>query len=289
MKRSSLLFFIWIFLFSLSNFAQTESADWQIFQPPTDEYSIELPVTATLIFADKQENNYRFSAKFDGRFFFIFSENIKAKSPDKTLQKFIDYINTKPVESQMNGLKVEKYSFKSPDGYFHNLWLVNTKNKIYAFHSASEIEKDEVVERVLKSISFDGKARKIKRVESRPAETEQDAGTSNDNAVSNSGTGSGRGIPPKLPANESTLRILSKPRAKYTDFARFFDTQGTVRLRVTFLSTGEIGAVEVVKKLPFGLTAQAVEAARLMRFEPYKRDDKPINTAKLVEYIFTIY
>lgn len=288
MKRSSLLFFIWIFLFSLSNFAQTESADWQIFQLPTDEYSIELPTVATLIFADKQENNYRFSAKFDGRFFFIFSENIKAENPDKNIEKFIANANAKPVESKINGFKVKKYSFKFTDEYFHNLWLVKTKNKIYAFHSASEIEKDEVVERFLKSLSFNRKVTEIKSGESQSAEIEQGGEVSN-NAVTNPGIGIGQGIPPKLPANESSLRILSKPRAKYTDFARFFDIQGSVRLKVTFLSTGEIGSIQAVRKLPLGLTAEAVEAARQMRFEPSRRDGKPISVTKLVEYSFTIY
>jgi len=288
MKKSSLLFFIWIFLFSLSNFAQTKNADWQILQLPTDEYSIELPTIATLIYADKQENNYRFSAKFDGRFFFIFSENIKAENPDKNIEKFIANANAKPVESKINGLKVKKYSFKFTDEYFHNLWLVKTKNKIYAFHSASEIEKDEVVERVLKSLSFKRKAMEINSVEFQSAEIEQSSEVSN-NAVTNPEIGIGQGIPPKLAANESTLRILSKPRAKYTDFARFFDIQGAVRLKVTFLSTGEIGSIQAVRKLPLGLTAEAVEAARQMRFEPFRRDGKPINVTKLVEYSFTIY
>lgn len=85
------------------------------------------------------------------------------------------------------------------------------------------------------------------------------------------------------------ILILSKPRANYTDAARQNNTQGVVRLRVTFLASGEIGEVTPVSSLPDGLTEQSIAAAREIEFEPATRDGVPFSVAKIVEYTFTLY
>ena len=80
-----------------------------------------------------------------------------------------------------------------------------------------------------------------------------------------------------VPTSDTTaLRILSKPRAEYTEVARRNQIQGTVRLRVVFLSTGEIGD-------------QAINAARGIRFEPMRVKGEPRSTTKVIEYGFAIY
>lgn len=298
MKKASLLIFIWLLLFSISIFAQTENdtiADWKLFQPQSEAYSIELPNAAQLVFEDKEEKNQRFSVKFNGRFLFIFSEKLKSAKPDKTLQSFIFNSVAKPVETILNGFKCTKYSFKYSDDYFHTLWLITTKNKIYAFHSASETEKDEIVDRFFNSLKFDRKIfeKNSSEINYKLLDEAEGFGKTSRNADK-----SNIFIPISQTQyflakstfiQDNPLQLTSKPRANYTDFARFFDIQGSVRLKVTFLSTGEIGAVEVVKKLPFGLTANAIEAARKIRFEPMRKDGTAINVTKSVEYSFTIY
>lgn len=84
------------------------------------------------------------------------------------------------------------------------------------------------------------------------------------------------------------LRILLKPSADYTTAARDNKVTGTVILRVTFLETGTIGAVRAVKGLPFGLTEQAMNAAKGIRFEPAKRNGVPTTVTKQMEYTFNI-
>ncbi|MBS1797400.1 MAG: TonB family protein [Acidobacteria bacterium] len=85
------------------------------------------------------------------------------------------------------------------------------------------------------------------------------------------------------------LKILSKPRAGYTDQARLSMTQGKVVLRVTFLASGEIGGITTVSGLPNGLTEQAVAAARAIKFEPAKVGGKPVTVTKTIEYSFVIF
>jgi TonB family protein len=107
------------------------------------------------------------------------------------------------------------------------------------------------------------------------------------------GLGVGNGTEPDLPEptkiKTSDVRILSKPRANYTDAARQNQVQGTVKLKITFLATGQIGAIFVVKGLPNGLSEQAVIAAKGIRFEPAKKNGVPYSVPKIISYSFTIY
>lgn len=97
---------------------------------------------------------------------------------------------------------------------------------------------------------------------------------------------------PKIPNSNgltTPLRIISKPRPAYTDAARQNNVQGTISLRVTFLANGAIGAISPVNGLPFGLTEQAVTAAKRISFQPAKRNGVPYNTTKIIQYTFVIY
>lgn len=111
------------------------------------------------------------------------------------------------------------------------------------------------------------------------------SGVGNDN-----GPGSGGGAPPSAPARVTQpLKILAKQKAAYTDAARTNGVQGTVTLRVTFLSSGGIGSITTVKGLPHGLTEQAIAAARNIRFEPEMVNGQARTTTRPVSFTFNIY
>jgi len=93
-----------------------------------------------------------------------------------------------------------------------------------------------------------------------------------------------------VPATPITpLVIAAKPRARYTDMARQTTVQGTVILRTTFLPNGSVGAVSVVKSLPYGLTEEAIAAARKLVFLPAQINGANVAVTKQVEYSFSIY
>ena len=85
------------------------------------------------------------------------------------------------------------------------------------------------------------------------------------------------------------LRIIAKQKAQYTAEARSNGIEGTVLLRVTFLASGTIGSITTVRGLPYGLTEQAIEAARKMKFEPEVTDHGPRTTTRPVTFTFNIY
>jgi len=113
---------------------------------------------------------------------------------------------------------------------------------------------------------------------------------------SGNGGGSGDGIrgiedepPPRKAGVTKGLAIISKPKPGYTDAARTSNTQGTVVLKVVFLSSGQVGSVSVVKGLPNGLTEKAIEAAKRISFTPKMVDGVAQNVSRPVEFSFAIY
>ena len=104
------------------------------------------------------------------------------------------------------------------------------------------------------------------------------------------GDGDGGPPPPVVPRGVTQgMKIISKPRPGYTDAARQNNIQGTVILRVTFLASGQIGSVSVVKGLPNGLSEKAIAAAKGINFEPAKTNGVGQSVTKQVEYSFSIY
>ncbi len=84
-------------------------------------------------------------------------------------------------------------------------------------------------------------------------------------------------------------QILSKPKASYTDSARTAGVMGTVRLVVILGADGKVGPILVVRRLPNGLTENALRAARKIRFTPKFVDGEPVPAIVTLEYGFNIY
>jgi len=83
--------------------------------------------------------------------------------------------------------------------------------------------------------------------------------------------------------------MIVKPAPPYTEMARRNQTQGAVRVRVTFLASGGIGSVTPVSGLPDGLTEQAIAAASKIVFIPARRNKINYSVTKILEYSFSIY
>jgi TonB family protein len=91
------------------------------------------------------------------------------------------------------------------------------------------------------------------------------------------------------PLNVTPWKILNKPPAKFTEKARSEGTDGTVRIMVFLGADGKVGPTLVVKSLPNGLTEQAIEAAKKIRFEPKTVNGKPVSVIVTLEYGFNFY
>ena len=319
MKKSYL--FLTFFFLAISAIAQNtppENAaaqnevkqDWQTFAPDLEEFAVAAP--AVLIpgfvndYAAKTTTNRSYSLLKNGNYYFIFSDNLKFPDQNKTVFKFAG-ISADQIKQNVI------FRFADNLGFYHRILTIQTLNRIYTFQTVSEMENDPQLDRFFVGIKINSIAPDLKYAASSnnqaPVSTSNNqssngnsgkgmgSGTGSEigsgNGVgSGSGSGNGTGISatPAAPVKTTTpLKILSKPRPSYTDYARFYGITGTVRVRVTFLANGTIGSVAPVNKLPFGITQQAVAAAKALTFEPQTVEGKAVSVLKMVEYSFSIY
>lgn len=85
------------------------------------------------------------------------------------------------------------------------------------------------------------------------------------------------------------LKIISKPRPRYTELAKQNQIAGRVKLAIEFGADGKIKAIVPIQTLPDGLTANCLEVAQRIKFEPAYKNDKPVNYIKIIEYTFEFF
>jgi TonB family protein len=64
--------------------------------------------------------------------------------------------------------------------------------------------------------------------------------------------------------------------------------RGKVVLSLVLCHMGEVTDIEVVKKLPDGLTEAAVKAAKEIQFEPAEKDGRKVSQRARLEYTFYV-
>ena len=84
-------------------------------------------------------------------------------------------------------------------------------------------------------------------------------------------------------------KILYKEKAPYTEEGRLQHTQGRVVLNLLFGADGVIKDIRIVMGQPYGLTENAIQAARRIRFEPAMQNGRPVSVRVLVEFNFALY
>ena len=83
-------------------------------------------------------------------------------------------------------------------------------------------------------------------------------------------------------------RLLMKPEPPYTKDARHNKVEGTVIIRAVLSSTGRVENIWVFAGLPYGLTEQAIKAARRIRFVPAMKNGKAVSMWIQLEYNFSL-
>lgn len=315
MKKIFTLIFITL-LGSVFAYSQAETktpVDWQVFAPVNESFSIEIPVALDKSLSKNtdsdQDASRRYLNSFEGTYFFIFSDGPKKPVNLEFVQKFVKFYDDSAASEKIGEFDVEKYAFSDSMDFYHTVLIAKGKNRSYVIQTVSPLMEDPSVERFFNSLKLENKTVAEKTVEQNANkdinitvptyETENKQVTQDGGRGSGYGRGDGSGYqttsetkptpattPTKITAG---VKILSKPRANYTDFARFYEMTGKVTLRVTFSASGTIGAVIPINKLPFGLTEQAIAAARGITFEPAMREGVPYSVVKPVEYSFIIY
>ena len=82
--------------------------------------------------------------------------------------------------------------------------------------------------------------------------------------------------------------ITDRSEPKYTREARRVGVQGIVTLKILLLPEGKIDRVRVVRRLPYGLTENAILAACEIKFKPAMKAGQPVAQWVTVQYGFRL-
>ncbi len=82
--------------------------------------------------------------------------------------------------------------------------------------------------------------------------------------------------------------ITARPEPGYTREARRVGIQGNVVLKVLLLANGKLDRVRVVRRVPYGLTENAIRAACEIKFKPAIKAGKEVSQWVTVEYPFRL-
>jgi TonB family protein len=93
----------------------------------------------------------------------------------------------------------------------------------------------------------------------------------------------------RVPEVSRRAVITYRPEPNFTEAARRNNVTGVVRLRAVLTAAGQVTSITVLRGLPDGLTEQAIEAARRIRFTPAQKDGRAVSQWVVVEYNFNIY
>ena len=83
-------------------------------------------------------------------------------------------------------------------------------------------------------------------------------------------------------------RAIESPQPSYTDRARKAKHQGTLVLYIEVTPDGKASNMKVVKSLGLGLDEKAMEAVKQWKFQPGKKDGKPVTVAATIEVNFRL-
>lgn len=275
-------------------------AKWQRFQAIADEFFFDTPSTLAFGSAIPGIESRRYYGDFQGTFFFVFSDPVGKPSYFKTINGHLK------SWGQANGDEKPEttprtLAFDDPFGYHQRVIILKTAARIYVVQTVSKSANDEVAARIMSSfgigdILLSPESTTAPILDPEPKEKtfaiSKGGGTGSGSAYGNgagSGNGIGTGQATRTPNPTAPLRILTKPRPGYTDLARFYNIQGTVLVRITFLASGQVSSATPTTTLPFGLTQTAIDAARKIQFEPEYRDGQPVTVIKTLEYSYSIY
>lgn len=295
--------------FYLTNFSQTEtysvSAKWELYSVKDKDVSFLMPRLPVLIEQKNEcmgEASQNYAAYHDGAAYVV-KITSKVNTPEYCVVRkgFDDSNFTQRIKYIKKELKDESKTENkfAPDAVIKLkgagvlVKLINDyKNKRwieFATYGADE-KKDEAI-KFLASFNSDNTAAGIEIGQGAERTFGDDSGIIEDFEFEKDGkTEIGKRMSVRVDdAAVIPARIILKPRSNYTEAARKNQVQGKVVLKVTFQANGAIGDVTVVSGLKFGLTEEAIKAARRIVFIPPQRDGVRYSVTKWVEYTFTIY
>lgn len=302
--------------------AAAGETEWIVYSDaPTDEFTVELPEQPLVYHTGRGVREKRgtfpegetarlYTAYKDDVIYLVVSYDNPRPERDETLAFFVADIASSFLprgqyssrEIKLNELTGREFTFGDGGGHTARFYL--TPNHAYMLATLGVPEAGaESKRRFLDSFRVNVKPRPKRNARRATKQSRDEDAPSTGNPPKSAPLPTGDNRAGERPdgepvdynrvfsAKEVTKKalIVLKPEPPYTEEARRNNVSGFLRLRATLSTSGKVTDIEVVKKLPDGLTENAIRALRTMRFVPAWKDGRRVAQSVVVEYHFNIY
>ena len=248
-------------------------AEWRRYTVKGEEFSVTLPLfpmMRTTQVARKSDGKVRVLKQlktiFDGVYYNV--EAFENPEPKQSLEQFIDEQRLTPGYDRatkrdltvdgFNGIEYSSKTFPAMAQFFV------TEKHLYRFSTSGPVAERRAMMEFFSSIKLGKEPEGIEVTD-----------------YTGEWIYSGKDVDVKA-------RLLTKPEPSYTKDARKNDISGIVVLICVFAKNGEVQNIRVVSGLPYGLTEQAIQAARKIKFTPAMKEGKPVSMWMQLEYNFNL-
>ena len=264
------------------------NANWRRCVAKDEEFSILMPGTPTLFVTSITTSAVLripervYSTYANGSAYLVVSYN--ASTLDGTFQNYRAHHLFQGEATFERDVQLAKYKGRQYQLKFGNvvgmLQVFSTKRHGYAIATIQAREDPALSEYFFSSLQL---------MENGAPAVDQDANTS---PPAQEASNLPVGITQQPSTGKDLTRkvvVVSKPEPWFTEEARRANTAGSVVLRVVLSATGEVTNIHAVSGLSQGLTEQAVEAAKSLRFIPAEKDGKFVSCWMELQYNFNLF
>lgn len=263
-----------------------EAEEWQRYTVAGEEFSVLLPVLPAMSTTSVDVNRHQsrreriLGAYSEGVVYAIFTYERKGRELADLIPGFTNN-QTAPLNKLVTGNGITGKSFRfEDDNRLQAIHFFATAKNLYVFKAqGSKLGNPaQGVLKFLSSIKFEKNSGGTKVVDGIGEEPRSSVAVPLDNSAI-------------LRSSEVSFRalVVTKPEPRYTEAARRNRVTGTVVLHCVFSSSGVLTNIATARPLPDGLTEQAIESARQIRFIPGIKDGQFVSIRMQLEYNFNLY
>lgn len=325
-KFQNLYFFIILFFFASSVFAQSKSngdTEWTRIKDDKSDFSILFP--SNFLVDNKIEKSFIIAPILASLPEVIDSfEKPKIIGNQKSVQMSLSIYQLRQVSNAKNylwyfvGRDTPKNNYQDFEiGDFvgrkttfdteKNLAMsvaVAIKNKIYLINASARNEDEKTYEKFVMSLMLNGKPL-FKSQTSEPTDAPQSVFIStlqtspeilkalNQKQEKSEIKVVKSTLAPQVNKDERNfsrpLILLRQPYFEFIDSASRSKSAGIVKLEITFLANGTIGNIVTASDLSDSLTKSAIKAAQKIKFLPAEIDGKRVDVTRPIEYAFNVH
>ena len=265
--------------------AEKEPAPWQMYTLSGEDFSFAVPVLPGMHmqnqFIDsirRYRRMYSMGSYADGVVYIV--QVFENPEHWQSLDSFIKAVAAN--RSDFKETTLDGVSGKTSAGEGYVSYFFARDHRLYHFGALGAQADDPRVTKFITSLSLRKNKGSVEVIDGPglPYEPAGEAEASNIDTTSQSVTGK---------EVDRKARLGLKVEPSYTESARQNAVTGTVVLKVVFSSKGSVTNIRVVSGLPYGLTEQAIDAARKIKFIPAMKNGKYVSMWIQLEYNFNLY